>query len=809
MRLLYRYVVLFKDGRGERHTVLELRGIKKTYKIGEIETKALDDVTLSFREKEFVAILGMSGSGKTTCLNIIGGLDRYDSGEMLIKGKITQNFKDKDWDAYRNNSVGFVFQNYNLIMHLGIVANVEISMSLSGVSAAEKRKRAIEVLERVGLKEHLHKKPNQLSGGQMQRVAIARALVNNPEILLCDEPTGALDTHTSEQIMDLIKELSKDRLVIMVTHNPEIAETYADRIINFKDGKIIQDTNEYSVNNSENIFSLKKTSMSFVTALKLSANNLRTKKGRAFLTAFASSIGIIGIATIIALSSGFQVKVDDFQRDALSEFPIIITRNSVETDRYALEGSKEGRDLRGLGNPDNTDTSKVYTYDPQAWRVTHTNLFTEDFMTYLESIDPEICSDIGRIRLVSLNMLRKVDDQVKSVGVSGFISSLSSSSFGPGSMLSGMSEMGLSSYPISTKKDAESYIEKYYDLLSGEYPTDVTDIVLIIDGKNCVDFRILESMGFDTTGIDGLAFSDIVGTELKLIPNNNLFTKTQLGNFMPNMNLESVYEMKDNITIKICGIVTEKEDIKIGILSTGFAYSDALSQLVIDMAVDSDIVKAQMDSIVNVITMQPIEENEKEGFLSILGGDPRPQGIMLYPQDFKAKDSVTEYLDAYNEGKEAEDRIIYTDLAATISGLTGNIMGAITLVLLAFAAISLVVSLIMISIITYTSVIERTKEIGILKALGARKKDITRVFDAETCILGIMSGLIGVLTAYALTFPANALIYKATDLKNVAQLQFHYAIMLVALSTILTMIGGHIPAKMASKKDAVEALRSE
>ena len=378
--------------------MLELKHIKKTYKIGDIETRALDDINVAFREKEFVAILGASGSGKTTCLNIIGGLDRYDSGEMTIKGKKTKDFKDKEWDAYRNNSIGFVFQSYNLITHLSIVANVELSMTLSGVGSVEKRKRAIEVLEKVGLKEHLHKKPNQLSGGQMQRVAIARALVNNPEILLCDEPTGALDTVTSVQIMDIIKNIAKDRLVIMVTHNPELAATYADRTIQFQDGNIISDTHPHEERPKADEFNLKKTSMSFITALKLSYNNIRTKKGRTFLTAFASSIGIIGIAIILSLSTGFQVQIDKFQSDAMSEFPIIISQSAMQVTQESL---KEANGQSPVSKKEYVTSNEVFLYDPTANTLVHKNVFTDDFMTYLNKIDPKICNSIGYTRLVT------------------------------------------------------------------------------------------------------------------------------------------------------------------------------------------------------------------------------------------------------------------------------------------------------------------------------------------------------------------------------------------------------------------------
>lgn len=786
--------------------MLELKNIKKTYHVGDIETKALDGISVAFREKEFVAILGTSGSGKTTCLNIIGGLDRYDSGEMSIKGKKTSDFKDKDWDAYRNNSVGFVFQSYNLIMHLSIVANVELGMTLSGVSAEEKHRRALEVLEQVGLKDHLHKKPNQLSGGQMQRVAIARALANNPEILLCDEPTGALDTTTSIQIMELIKEVAKDRLVVMVTHNPDLAEKYADRIIRFQDGKIISDSHPHQERPKPDGFSLKKTSMSFWTALKLSFNNIRTKKGRTFLTSFASSIGIIGIAVILSLSTGFQTQIDEFQSNAMAEFPIVISKSAMEVDMESMKTMQENMKDQIMGTTEYADSDEVYLYDPSENTLMHTNLFTDEFITYLNQVDPEVCSGIGHTYIVSMNMLRNIDGEITPVSLK---TPGSSQSGMMGNMSNGMSSMGLSSYPKQLGAGENDYLSKNYDLLAGDYPKSATDLVLVIDSKNRIDYNILKNLGFDTEKKESIDFSAIVGTELKIIANNDYYVKTPMGSFLPNTDYQAMYQAENNITVKISGIVRQKQDVKIGVLGNGIAYSDELAQMVIETAKDSDIVKAQKESDKNVIQMNSMTEEEKEQFVSYLGGDTTPYMIMMYPKDFETKDSILSYLDSYNEGRENDDQIVYTDLAGTMSDMTSGIMDGITIVLIAFAGISLVVSLIMICIITYTSVLERTKEIGILRALGARKKDITRVFDAETCILGVFSGVLGVVISWLLTFPINAILYRMTELSGVAHLQLIHAVILVAVSTILTVLGGHIPAKMASRKDAVEALRSE
>lgn len=793
--------------------MLEFKNIKKTYHVGGIETRALDDISVAFREKEFVAILGTSGSGKTTCLNIIGGLDHYDSGELIIKGKKTSDFQDQDWDAYRNNSIGFVFQNYNLITHLSIIANVELGMTLSGVSADGKRKRALEVLEQVGLKDHLHKKPNQLSGGQMQRVAIARALANNPEILLCDEPTGALDTVTSIQIMDLIKEVAKDRLVIVVTHNPEIADKYADRIIRFQDGKIISDSHPHQERPKPDSFILKKTSMNFLMALKLSFTNLRTKKGRTFLTALASSIGIIGIAVILSLSTGFQTQIDTFQSDAMSEFPIIISQSSMQLNTENMASVQDKMKNKMMGTEEYADSDEVFLYDPAKTSIAHKNNFTDEYMDYLNKIDPEICNSIGYTRIVGMNMLRDVNNTIKPVMLTNIMSSMgegmSISSMTNMANLQSMDAIGLSSYPKQLKDGDESYLLKNYELLSGEYPKSATDLVLVIDAKNRIDFNTLKGLGFDTENIESIKFKDILGTEFKIIPNDDYYVKTEMGSYLPGQDYAAMYASDKSITVRIVGVIRQKQDVRIGILGSGIAYSDELSQIVIDNAANSDIVKAQLLSDKNIMTMEDMDKETKANFLSYLGGNATPFMVMVYPDNFEDKDAVLAYLDAYNNGKEIDDQIIYTDLAGTMSDLTGGIMDAITIILIAFAAISLVVSLIMIGIITYTSVLERTKEIGVLRALGARKKDITRVFDAETFILGVFSGLLGIGIAWILTIPINSIIYNMTELKGVANLQILHALMLVVISTILTVLGGHIPAKIASRKDAVEALRSE
>jgi len=778
--------------------MLQLKEIKKYYKVGETTTKALDGVSVAFRKKEFVAILGPSGSGKTTMLNVIGGLDNYDSGDMVINGKSTKDFKDSDWDAYRNNSIGFVFQSYNLIGHLGIIENVELGMTLSGVSKDEKRKKAEESLRRVGLTDHMHKKPNQLSGGQMQRVAIARALANDPDILLCDEPTGALDTETSVQIMKLIEELSNEKLVIMVTHNPELAHEYADRIIEFSDGKIVSDSNPHIERPKDDQFNLRRTKMSFWTALKLSFNNIRTKKGRTFLTSFASSIGIIGIAIVLALSTGFQKQIDQTQSETMARFPITISRVTTSPP-----SESDGLSSNTAEYPDTkTVTAKISDED----RAQHTNNIDQEYVDYVTSIDPDLSNNIGFTRTTGINLLRDVDGEVQPVSFSNQNPDSESLSFS--SAMSSMTGVGVSSFPTQLDDQKDNFLESNYSLLSGSYPTSANDVVLIVDGNNNTNINALKNLGFDVKDGETLDFDKIVGTTFKLVNNDTYYTKLPTGNFIPNTDYQAMYEDASR-EVKISGILRVKSSSTMNLLSPGIAYSDQLTTEIVNENKNSEIVQAQKDSDMNVLTTEKVDDSAKQTLISYLGGDSLPSSIMIYPNNFGDKEEILNYLDEFNKGKSDEDKIIYSDLAGTMTELTGGLMDAITYVLIAFAGISLVTSMIMISIITYTSVIERTKEIGVLKALGARKKDITRVFDAETCILGISSGLLGVLIAWLATFPINSLLYNMTDLENVAQLNPVHALILIVVSTILTMLGGHIPARMAAKKDAAIALRAE
>lgn len=773
--------------------MLSLRNIKKSYKTGDFTQVALNGINLDFRRNEFVAVLGQSGSGKTTLLNIVGGLDRYNSGDLIINGKSTKHFANTEWDAYRNNSIGFVFQSYNLIPHLSVMSNVEMGMTLSGVSSKQRKEKALEVLEKVGLKEHVHKKPSQLSGGQMQRVAIARALANDPDIILADEPTGALDTKTSVQIMDLIKEIAGDKLVIMVTHNPELANKYADRIIEFKDGEVISDSNPLSEKDAHSDYSLKKTGMNFLTALKLSANNINTKKGRTLLTALASSIGIIGIAIILSLSNGFDKKIDEFESGALSTFPIMIRQSTIEVDPATLEEHQKEM-MGGSDEGSYPNETAVYPIESVQEQMSHTNIITEEYTEYVEDIDPELLSGLSYARILNINLLKNNEDSITLVNTS----------------------RGFTTYPASLGKDKSGYLKENYDILAGSYPKDKNDIALIVDKNNSVDKVTLQNFGLDSQA-EEIDFNTILDKEYKVVLNNEFYTDNG-GFFTFNgdpENLSSLYDNDKNITLNITSILRPKESVEFPLLEAGFVYSDELAQFIIEDAKSSEIVLSQEEADYNVMTGEtfdttnPEDVKNKEALLTTLGANSIPYLISIYPKDFDAKDEIISYLDKYNEGKEKQDKIIYTDLASTLTQLSGGIMSAITYVLIAFSAISLVVSVIMVGIITYISVIERTKEIGVLRALGARKKDISRVFNAETFIIGLSSGILGIIIARLLIFPVNSILENMTDLPNVAQLNPVHAVLLIMISLALTILGGAIPARMASKKDPVEALRTE
>ena len=773
--------------------MLEIKHIKKSYKTGDFVQKALNDVSIQFRQNEFVAILGPSGSGKTTLLNVLGGLDHYDSGDLIINGKSTKNFKAADWDAYRNNSVGFIFQSYNLIGHISIQDNVEMALTLSNVKKKERRKRAREALKSVGLLEHAHKRPNQLSGGQMQRVAIARSLVNNPDIILADEPTGALDSNTSKQIMDLIQKIASDKLVIMVTHNQDLAYQYATRVIEVKDGKVVSDSNPLTKEEQEEEqYKLKKTKMSFMEALYLSFNNIMTKKGRTLITAFASSIGIIGIALILSLSNGFDLQIDKFERGILSAMPIMISKQSMDLDEESLV------QLTGEEQEKYPDKQTVIPKDNALESLVHQNKINDDYIDYIENIPSDLVYGVSYTKMTALNVLTEHDGKVS---------------------VADTQDISFSALPKSLDENTpNAAMEAYYDILAGTLPQKKEDIVLIVDASNRVNTEILQLLGFDT--MDEIPFDEIIGKTIKVALNDDFYVK--MGDyFVRNPDLQSVYD--NSITLTVSGILRMKEDFPSYVASASLCYTDELSDEVIATNNESEIVKAQQASDVNVLTGMPFSDSTsnpsssssagmtmtKDTVLGYLGADQTPYMIYLFPKDFESKDELLEYLDAYNDDKEDDDKVIYMDQAELISSMSSSIMSAVTIVLIAFSSISLIVSSIMIGIITYISVLERTKEIGILRALGARKKDISRVFNAETFIIGITSGLIGIGIALILTIPANQIIYNLTELENVAILNPLHALILILVSMTLTMIGGFIPARIAAKKDPVEALRTE
>ena len=781
--------------------MLQLKEIKKSYKTGDFIQHALKGINVQFRENEFVAILGPSGSGKTTMLNIIGGLDRYDSGDLIINGKSTKEFKDQDWDAYRNNFIGFVFQSYNLINHISVLENVEMGMTLSGLNSKKRKKKALELLDKVGLKDHAHKKPNQLSGGQMQRVAIARALANNPKIIMADEPTGALDTKTSIQIMNLIKEIAKDRLVIMVTHNPELANNYASRIIEFKDGNLVSDSNPIKEDEViKNDIKIKRTSMNFLTALNLSFNNIITKWGRTLITAFASSIGIIGIALILSLSNGFDIQIDEFEANTLSSLPIGITPQVANVESSRIESNKNSKkeDKEKGKYP---DIDYMIPYDASVNLKTHINKIDKEYIDYIENIDHDLVSAISYYRMTNINLLADVNGKKQSIS---------------------SSSINMSALPKNLGKN--TYIKDNYDLLAGKFSENKNEVVLVLDSKNRIDTTLLDALGIDSK-VKKVSYNELIGKEFKIVKNNDYYINLGKDTYIPNQNYEELYNNENNITIKIVGIIRGKKGNKLANIMTVMAenmgmnlvsnigYEDELISEIVANNENSDIVKSQMNNDNNCVFMggAPFENINltKEMALTMLGANDLPMMVNIFTKDFDTKNDILNYLDEYNNGKDEENQVIYMDYAANVSDLTSNIMNAVTYVLIAFSAISLIVSSIMIGIITYISVLERTKEIGILRALGARKKDVTRVFNAETFIIGLTSGLLGIIIARLLLIPANAILLELTDLENVARMNPYHALLLIIVSLILTLIGGFIPAIVASKKDPVEALRTE
>ncbi len=862
--------------------MLKLEKITKIYDTAGFKQKALDEVSMNFRQCEFVSILGPSGSGKTTLLNIIGGLDNYTSGDLVINNISTKKYKDRDWDTYRNHSVGFVFQSYNLIPHQSILSNVELALTLCGVSKSERRKRAKEALKEVGLGNHLGKKPNQLSGGQMQRVAIARALVNNPDILLADEPTGALDSETSTQIMELLKKVANDRLVIMVTHNSELAEEYSTRIIKVKDGVILNDTNPYDEeittenNITEDNKKKKKTSMSFRTALSLSLNNLMTKKGRTLLTAFAGSIGIIGIALILSLSNGVQNYINKVQEDTLSNYPLTIQEESVDaSSMIEIFMNNDGKKYDDNKIHSRQVIGKIFeTISEEAKR---NNL--KAFKEYIEKGDNDI-KKYSNVVQYGYNMTPNI---YKSDTKDGVVQVNPATTFEELGMTSSSDEssymMGQSTDVWTEMIDNDELLKSQYDVLSGVWPEKYNEAMLIVNENNEISDYSLYSLGIkDQNDItekmhkimsgeklekiqdETYSYEDFLGLKYKVLLNTDYYEK-QGNSWISKRNDEKYMKskLKNALEVKIVGIVRPKKEVAATSMGdTGMVgYRKELTEYIINGINDSKIAKEQLDKPeINVFTGRKFElkkktdskfdfsslSKEEQKYLSSLSEEEmaavissytemststyeenisklgicnldEPSSINIYPVDFESKDKITVAIEKYNENKKnegkEEDVIQYTDMVATMMTSVTVIVNMISYVLIAFVGISLIVSSIMIGIITYISVLERVKEIGILRSIGASKKDISRVFNAETFIVGLVAGLLGIGITILLNIPINAIIKKVADVSNIAKLPTVGAIILVLISMILTMIAGLIPAKMASKKDPVESLRSE
>lgn len=895
--------------------MLELNDIKKDYVSGSTTVSALKGINLRFRDCEFVSILGQSGCGKTTMLNIIGGLDKYTSGDLKINGVSTKNYKDRDWDFYRNNSIGFVFQSYNLIPHQTVLSNVELALTLSGVSKTERKRRAIEALEKVGLGEQIHKKPNQMSGGQMQRVAIARALVNNPDILLADEPTGALDTETSIQIMELLKEISKDRLIIMVTHNPELAKDYSTRIVRLLDGVITDDSDPYTLEDMEADIRAKeavkvkaseknkkksgkkqKTSMSFFTALSLSFNNLMTKKTRTILTAFAGSIGIIGIAMILSISNGIQLYIDRVQRDTLSSYPITLQAESIDISSMvtSMTGNSDSEE--------HEDKSKIYSNDimgdminTMVKEVKSNNL--SEFKKYIENGGSDIKSYVSDIQYsydVPLNIYMKdTSNGVEQLNPSTMFDSI----YGEGatSTSSAMSSgMGMGMFSNSSVWNQllgnQQVLDEQYDVLAGHWPENYNEVVLVTDKNNEVDDYTLYSLGlkdpeevrtlfkkmmvgesYETEKDISYTFDEILDTEFKLVMPTDMYKYNDVTGTWDDYSKDDKYMtnvVNNGTDIKVCGIIRPNDDAVSTSISSGIGYTAKLTEYIIEEVKNSEIAKAQLaDTSVDVFTgvpfdndrnteitmddvnaymatLSPEESAQMQAMTSGMSDDQilqlfsaslkarttdatldsnksklgitdldTPSQIDIYATDFDSKEKVQNIIKDYNklqqdDGKE-ENVINYTDYVGIMMSSVSTIINAISYVLIAFVAISLIVSSIMIGIITYISVLERTKEIGVLRSIGASKKDVSRIFNAETLIEGFVSGALGIVVTLLLCIPANALIKHLTDISNVAQLPVAGGVILIIISMFLTFIAGLIPAKLAAKKDPVVALRSE
>lgn len=939
--------------------MLQLRNITKDYQVGDSKVAALKGISLSFRRNEFVSILGASGCGKTTLLNIIGGLDHYTSGDLIIEGISTKDYKDGDWDTYRNHRIGFVFQTYNLIPHQTVLANVELALTLSGVSPKERKARATEALNRVGLGSELNKRPNQLSGGQMQRVAIARALVNNPEILLADEPTGALDTNTSVQIMDLIKEIAGERLVIMVTHNPELAYKYSTRIVELKDGLVVSDSAPYSeeeereevlshraevqsqqaeaaqeaeegageqksAGKAKRLHTKKHSSMSLVTAFFLSGKNLLTKKARTLITAIAGSIGIISVCLVLALSAGFNNYISQTEEDMLSYYPVQVSETSIDLNS-AMSSFMDGSMNLELDKVED----KVYInsfLSQLAQGMTTTNDLTDGnkatidgkemtYLEYLEAMPEELYNAIMYSYGVNISTNLFTDVEIGSGSTSeGETTSMHMSLESlreyytylltyRADEFSNLTQFvryftDVVSVMPNTDFSAENYgeyVQSQYEVIYGDFPENENQVVLVVGDSNDVIDLTLVQLGFMTeeefldlfiSSEDGvsedeepasISFDEIVGKEYTLYYNDSVYVDekynlpvelTGYNYFYDGYSVASEDEdpvtEEEGTTIEISGILRLKDGLTYGCLSSGLCITESLLQSYIQHNMQSAVVKTLQDainsgspetiastinSLVCELTFESMFETTQGGgsgsialdkltpkynstsvtaseLVRELGGNDTPSGISVYAKDFTTKQEMLDYMSGWNsaveaartayfeehgtyDGYDGPTEITYSDTVGTLMGMVNTILNAITYVLVAFTAISLVVSTVMIGVITYVSVVERTKEIGILRSIGARKRDIRHVFNAETFIIGLFAGLIGILVAYLLQGIINLILTPLTGISGLAALPIWQAIIMVCVSVALTLVSGLIPASAAAKKDPVIALRTE
>lgn len=838
--------------------MLQLKTIYKSYITKNLVVRALKNINLSFRKAEYVAVLGASGCGKTTLLNIIGGLDKYSKGDITLYGKSTQNYKNSDWDTYRNKQIGFVFQNYNLIQHQNILSNVELALTLAGVDALACKRLALEALTKVGLKNEATKYPNQLSGGQMQRVAIARAIVNNPNIILADEPTGALDSESSKMVCDLLKEISKERLVIMVTHNAELAETYATRIIKMKDSVITEDSNPYEIDNcaksnfidityndekysdnrkSELSTNLKlkppKTSLKFITACKFSIKNLMTKKLRTALTSIAGAIGIIGIALVMAVSNGVETFMVNTQSDTLSSMPISINTNHVKLDN--LLSSVTG--MTGNKDENYPDDDKLIVDDPiDRFFEQHYNRIDKDYINYLNNIDTSLVNDVHYTYATSFNLISKtVGGGYKLVDVGKkFYSSIDTG----GGMADALANIY---FTLTGSRSArmyemvkDEYLQSQYEVIEGKYPTEKNEIAVIVNRKNAINADVVNFFGFDLDKKD-LKLSDLTSQTLSLVNHNDYYEpyKEFIGEdkeFIGEYKELHLYRAKNKyqqmyssgMKLKVTAVMRVKENISSEMFDTGILYRPELTEYFMQQNSNADIVtaqKAQRDY--DVITGKNYEDVGVLGItkediysdsLKYLGAIKSPSDIYIYSKDLKSKESICKYLSNYNIGKKVESSILYNDPSQILTSSLSSIVQGVSIALVCLAAVSLLVSMIMIAIVTYVSVLERTKEIGVLRALGAKKIDISMLFNTETAFIGLFSGVVGVGVAWLLTLPFNAIINSIFDgvaKINLLVLNPIVAVILLFASMILTLVAGLIPSYLAAKKDPVKALRME